>query len=581
MSYGNYNNGGGYGNNSSPAGGYMGQQGGYGQQGGGRSNQQLGASLAQNKCDFTNLPPMIKTEYTPSEETLKETQGQVDQWREEHNITMYGDNVPLPILNFNDFHGIPEAITKCFKEQGYTAPTPIQSQTWPILLSGRDLVGVAKTGSGKTMAFMVPGVMHILAQNPWQAGDGPNLLVLAPTRELACQIEEESKKVIKHGLDIYTTVLYGGTPKGFQARALRQGVNVVIATPGRLIDLLEMKATNLLRVTYLVLDEADRMLDMGFEPQLRAICTQIRPDRQTLMFSATWPKEIRAMAASFQKDFVRICIGSEELHCNKDVTQHISVVRYHDKLQRVLDIIKEHGAKRYLIFTKTKKTADELFQSMMEYRLPQYSMVIHGDKPQQHRDSCLDRFRRDPTSILIATDVACRGLDIKDLDVVINHCMPSNIEDYVHRVGRTGRAGKKGDAYSFLGNELPKFLKDMRFLLMRSGVDVPECLDKLAGPMRGRHGPIGYANNYGGAGRGYGGVHLHGKPDQRSYSGSPVASGAPNFPVSPVAAAYTPSDSKRKRDDGAADDANSRPPQPKAKPAYVKNVRMTFGDDSD
>ena len=286
-----------------------------------------------------------------------------DAWRAEHNITCEaGGEAPFqPILSFDAFN-CPGEIKHSFQEQGYTAPTPIQSQSWPILLSGHDMVGVAKTGSGKTMAFMVPAVVHIMAQRPpLRREDGPMALILAPTRELACQIEEESRKVIKHLPYVRTAVCFGGGgTKHSQAATLRRGVHICIATPGRLIDLMKMGATNLLRTTYLVLDEADRMLDMGFEPQLKEIVAQIRPERQTVMFSATWPREIRSMAASFMRSYTRISIGSEDLVCNKDVTQHIAVVNFHRRLERIMEVMKEHGPTRYLIFTKTKKSADDL-----------------------------------------------------------------------------------------------------------------------------------------------------------------------------------------------------------------------------
>lgn len=450
---------------------------------------------------------------------------EVDEWRRKHCITVHGDEVADPITVFEELQ-CPEAIKLSFTEQGFAAPTPIQAQAWPILLRSRDLVGVAKTGSGKTIAFTIPAILHIMAQPPLKLGDGPIALVLAPTRELAVQIEEEGRKVLKRLPAIRTTCVYGGADKYPQMRALRAGVHILIATPGRLIDMLESRATNLLRVTFLVLDEADRMLDMGFEPQLRQICQQIRPDRQTIMFSATWPEEIRAMAASFQRNFVRVNIGSEDLVANTDVEQHMFVVRTEEKLPRTLQIIRALGPRRCLIFTKTKRTADDLYHALMRERLPQFVMVIHGDKLQQHRDQVLDRFRKDPTAMLVATDVAARGLDIKELEVVINYDMPTNIEDYVHRIGRTGRAGKKGNSYSFLCDEQPKLLRDLRMLLMRMNKPIPEDLDRAAGPAgygygrgRGRGGGYG-SRGYGGGGGGYGGSSGYGGYGGRGGYGS-------------------------------------------------------------
>lgn len=490
--------------------------GGGGGRGGGGGYRALVNPLADVKLsapDFANAPEMVVTTY---ESKQKLDVGTVQAWRQEHNIACEAQGQVLdPILSFDEFH-CPEEIKYSFQEQGYKTPTPIQSQCWPILLSGQDLVGVAKTGSGKTMTYMVPAVVHIMAQQPpLRREDGPMALVLAPTRELACQIEEESRKVVKHLPYLRTAVCYGGMgTKYSQAAVLRRGVHVCIATPGRLIDLMKMGATNLLRTTYLVLDEADRMLDMGFEPQLKEIFSQVRTERQTVMFSATWPREIRSMASQFMRNFTRINVGGDELVCNKDVIQNIAVVNFHQRLGRIMEIMKQHGSTRYLIFTKTKKSADDLGWYLAEelkkietqgHQKP-FAMVLHGDKEQRERDRWLERFRQDSSSILIATDVACRGLDIEGLDVVINYEMPKNVEDFVHRVGRTGRAGKTGHAYSFLGSdtETARYYRELRNVLFRSGATIPEDLDRLAGPQRRERGGRGgygqqggYNNNYG------------------------------------------------------------------------------------
>jgi ATP-dependent RNA helicase DDX5/DBP2 len=267
------------------------------------------------------------------------------------------------------------------------------------------------------------------------------------------QIEEETRKVLRRVPQIQTTCLYGGVPKGPQFSALRGGVHVAIATPGRLIDMLECNGTNLLRVTYLVLDEADRMLDMGFEPQIRKICSQIRADRQTLMFSATWPQEIRNLAASFQRDFIRVHVGSEDLFANADVRQHIYVLPEYEKMAKVNEVIRANGRQRALVFTKTKRMADTLCMTFQRSGVNAHA--IHGDKEQAHRDRVLDQFRRDSTAVLVATDVAARGLDIKDLDCVINYDFPMNIEDYVHRIGMLGEFHKKKLSLSLFPNVFP------------------------------------------------------------------------------------------------------------------------------
>lgn len=390
----------------------------------------LGAKLGD--VNWTEVQ-VVQSEWNFYKPSRQRSDAEVGQWLSDNKVSIYGDRVPQPMFEFSDLVA-PDSVHHAFIDLGYKNPTAIQSIGWPILLNSRDLVGVAKTGSGKTMAFMVPAALHIMAQPALRPGDGPIALVLAPTRELAVQIEEETRKVLRRLPHIHTTCLYGGVPKYSQASALRAGVHVVIATPGRLIDMLESRATNLLRITYLVLDEADRMLDMGFEIQIRKICSQIRSDRQTLMFSATWPMEIRNLAASFQRDFVRVHVGSEELIANSDVKQHVYVVEEHDKINKLFEIIRSAGRQRALIFTKTKRMADTL-HNQLSRNYGSSALVIHGDKEQAHRDRVLDRFRHDSAAILVATDVAARGLDIKDLDVVVNFDMPTSIEDYVHRIG--------------------------------------------------------------------------------------------------------------------------------------------------
>lgn len=374
------------------------------------------------------------------------TPEEVEVWRKEHNITIFANSCPAPFSTYDQCGQLPPAIVKKFTEQGFVAPTPIQAQAWPILLENRDIVGVAKTGSGKTLAFIVPAVVHINSQEPIRPGDGPICVVLAPTRELAIQIESESRKVLPSTLRC--VCVYGGAPKGPQIQLIREGVHILVGTPGRIIDLLEIKRLNLLRVTYLVLDEADRMLDMGFEPQVKQICTQIRPDRQTIMFSATWPKEIQALASKFQRDFIRIHVGSTELVGNPDVTQKFVLTQEYGKFDELKKVMAAHKGKRVLVFCKTKRTADQL-----EFQLKGLgydTMAIHGDKEQRQREFILERFRRDARLCVVATDVAARGLDIKQLEVVVNYDFPMQIDDYVHRIGRTGRAGAKGESITFI-----------------------------------------------------------------------------------------------------------------------------------
>jgi ATP-dependent RNA helicase DDX5/DBP2 len=281
-----------------------------------------------------------------------------------------------------------------------------------MALSGRDVVGIAETGSGKTMAYCLPSIVHINAQPVLQPGDGPIVLILAPTRELAVQIQQECTKFGKSSR-IRNTCVYGGVPKGPQIRDLTRGVEICIATPGRLIDMLEMGKTNLRRVTYLVLDEADRMLDMGFEPQIRKIVDQIRPDRQTLMWSATWPKEVQQLARDYLQDFIQVNIGADGLSANHNITQIVEVISESEKHSRLLHHLEQAmkedpNSNKTLVFTATKKATDEIVAFLRHDGFP--ALGIHGDKAQQERDWVLNEFKSGRAPVMVATDVASRGI---------------------------------------------------------------------------------------------------------------------------------------------------------------------------
>jgi len=347
-----------------------------------------------------------------------------------------------------------------------------------MALLGRDMIGISRTGSGKTLAFLLPGMIHINAQPYLQPGDGPIVLVLAPTRELAVQIKVECDK-FGASSQIKNTCVYGGAPKRMQQGDLQRGVEIVIATPGRLIDFLESGVTNLRRVTYLVLDEADRMLDMGFEPQLRKIVSQIRPDRQTLMWSATWPKEVANLCREFLKDYYQVTVGSLELSANKDITQRVEVVSDQEKYPKISAFLKEVGPEKMLVFVETKRGCDQLTRSLQQQGFP--ARCIHGDKSQDERDWVLAEFRSGKCPLLVATDVAARGLDIKDIKMVVNYDFPSNLEDYVHRIGRCGRAGQKGTALSFFTSKSGKWAGGLTKILSDAGQVVPPQLAGMGG----------------------------------------------------------------------------------------------------
>jgi superfamily II DNA/RNA helicase len=365
------------------------------------------------------------------------------------------------------------------------------------------MVGVAKTGSGKTLAYLLPAFIHIKHQPALSRGDGPICLVLAPTRELAQQIYEVAVQFGGY-FDIRSACVFGGTPKGPQIRQLQYGVEVLIATPGRLIDLIEIEKTNLHRTTYLVLDEADRMLDMGFEPQIRNIVSQIRPDRQTLMWSATWPKEVRKLAEDFLTDYIQVNIGSLELSANHNILQIVDVCEpweKDDKLFRVLDEISQNEEKKTMIFTETKKGADQLTFRMRKQGYK--AVAIHGDKSQNERDAVLNDFRSGRSQILVATDVAARGLDVDDVKYVINFDFPNSSEDYVHRIGRTGRSNKTGTAYTFFTKDNARQAKDLIKVLTEAKQVIHPKLQELQMSSRG----MAPRNRWygGGGGRSFGG----------------------------------------------------------------------------
>ncbi|XP_017056140.2 ATP-dependent RNA helicase dbp2 [Drosophila ficusphila] len=462
---------------------------------------------------WENLEPFHKDFYNIHPNTLAKTEQQVAEIRRELEITVSGNELPHPVVSFEE-SSLPAHVIEEMKRQGFTKPTAIQSQGWPIALSGRDLVGIAQTGSGKTLAYMLPAIVHIGNQPPILRGEGPIALVLAPTRELAQQIQSVvrdyghlCKPEIRH------TCIFGGSSKVPQARDLDRGVEVIIATPGRLIDFLENRNTNLQRCTYLVLDEADRMLDMGFEPQIRKIIEQIRPDRQVVMWSATWPKEVQALAGDFLNDYIQINIGSMSLSANHNIRQIVEICTEMEKPQRLVRLLKEitptnnsaNNGNKIIIFVETKIKVEDILQII---RTEGYTATsIHGDKTQNERDSVLKDFRNGKSNILIATDVASRGLDVEDLQYVINYDYPNSSENYVHRIGRTRRCQQLGTAYTFFTPDNAKQARELISVLEEAGQTPSQALLDLARSMPSSGGYRGNKrwNNNGGGDRNSGG----------------------------------------------------------------------------
>ncbi|PUU81237.1 P-loop containing nucleoside triphosphate hydrolase protein [Tuber borchii] len=507
--------GGGYGGGSNGysnggAGGYGGGNsyggGGYGGGGaGGDRMSNLGAGLKAQSWDMNSLPKFEKSFYKEAPTVASRTSAEIEAFRLEKQMRVQGRDVPKPVVDFDEA-GFPSYVMNEVKAQGFAAPTAIQSQGWPMALSGRDVVGIAETGSGKTLTYCLPAIVHINAQPLLAPGDGPIVLVLAPTRELAVQIQQEVAKFGKSSR-IRNTCVYGGVPKGPQVRDLSRGVEVLIATPGRLIDMLETNKTNLRRVTYLVLDEADRMLDMGFEPQIRKILGQIRPDRQTCMWSATWPKEVRQLASDFLNDFIQVNIGSMELSANHNIQQIVEVMNDYDKRDRLikhLEKVMDDKNSKCLIFTGTKRTADDITRFLRQDGWP--CLAIHGDKQQTERDWVLNEFKTGKSPIMVATDVASRGIDVRNITHVINFDYPNNSEDYVHRIGRTGRGGARGTAITFFTTNDAKQARDLLTVLREAKQQIPpELADMSRSGFGGGGGRYGSSRGRGGRGGGGGG----------------------------------------------------------------------------
>ncbi|XP_041673088.1 probable ATP-dependent RNA helicase DDX17 [Cheilinus undulatus] len=434
----------------------------------GRKFGNPGDRLRKKRWDLDELPKFEKNFYTEHPEVQRMGQYDLEDYRRKKEITVRGSGCPKPIISFHQAQ-FPQYVMDVLVQQNFKEPTPIQAQGFPLALSGRDMVGIAQTGSGKTLSYLLPAIVHINHQPYLERGDGPICLVLAPTRELAQQVQQVAYDYGKSSR-IKSTCVYGGAPKGPQIRDLERGVEICIATPGRLIDFLEAGKTNLRRCTYLVLDEADRMLDMGFEPQIRKIVDQIRPDRQTLMWSATWPKEVRQLAEDFLKEYVQINVGALELSANHNILQIVDVCMENEKDNKLIQLMEEIMAEKEnktIIFVETKKRCDDLTRRMRRDGWP--AMCIHGDKSQPERDWVLTEFRSGKAPILIATDVASRGLDVEDVKFVINYDYPNSSEDYIHRIGRTARSTNKGTAYTFFtpGNlrqarELIRVLEEAR-----------------------------------------------------------------------------------------------------------------------
>lgn len=403
---------------------------------------------------------------------------------EEIPIEVSGSNIPPPINDFQ-VEGIHEYIRSNISLSRYHHPTPVQKQSLPIVCQGRDLMACAQTGSGKTAAFLIPILSQMLKKGPPQLDSYdskafPLALVMAPTRELATQIYEEARK-FSYRSWIRPVVVYGGVEVIGQLKELRMGCDLLVATPGRLLDMHDRGKISLSMVHSLVLDEADRMLDMGFEPDMRRIVEECdmpsKENRQTLMFSATFPREIQNLARDFLREYIFLSVGRVG-STSENIIQKIEYVESEDKRSLLLDLLSSSMEGRTLVFVEKKRDADILEEFLKREQFPAAS--IHGDRDQREREEALYLFRSGHTPILVATAVASRGLDIPQVSRVIIYDFPTDIDEYVHRIGRTGRAGNVGTSIAFFSSENISMAKDLLRILKEARQSIPSWLDSMA-----------------------------------------------------------------------------------------------------
>ncbi|OTA64530.1 P-loop containing nucleoside triphosphate hydrolase protein [Hypoxylon sp. EC38] len=436
-------------------------------------------SVDYSKID---LEPVRKNFWVEPAELSEMTEAELADLRIElDGIKVSGKDVPKPVQKWSQC-ALSRKTLDIIESLGYEKPTPIQMQAFPAIMSGRDVIGVAKTGSGKTLAFLLPMFRHIKDQRPLKENEGPIGLIMTPTRELATQIHRDCKPFLK-SMNLRAVCAYGGAPIKDHIAELKRGAEIVVCTPGRMIDLLaanQGRVTNLKRVTYVVLDEADRMFDMGFEPQVMKIFANMRPDRQTILFSATMPRIMDALAKKVLNSPVEITVGGRSVVA-PEITQVVEIREENTKFVRLLELLGELYDKdedaRTLVFVERQEKADDLLKELLRKGYP--CMSIHGGKDQIDRDSTIEDFKHGVVPILIATSVAARGLDVKQLKLVVNYDAPNHLEDYVHRAGRTGRAGNKGTAVTFVTGDQENCAPGIAKALEQSGQPVPPQLDEM------------------------------------------------------------------------------------------------------
>ncbi|MCF6328388.1 MAG: DEAD/DEAH box helicase [Henriciella sp.] len=423
------------------------------------------------------------------------------------------------MTTFTDL-GLHKLLMKAINAQGYESPTPIQAQAIPLLLEGRDLLGIAQTGTGKTAAFALPTLDYLLEHQELRKPKKPRVLVLAPTRELASQIADSFREYSEF-MDCVTQTVFGGVKINKQIRDLQKGTHVLVATPGRLLDLMGQGALFLSDVEILILDEADQMLDMGFINDIKKILVNVPKDRQTLLFSATMPKSISELAGQYLSDPVKVSVAPQSTTAER-VNQGVIHIAAGDKLKLLGAVLKGQEIERALVFTRTKHGADKVVRKLLQDGVQ--AAAIHGNKSQPQRMKALAAFKKGTTPVLVATDIAARGIDVDGVSHVINFEMPNVAEQYVHRIGRTARAGKDGLAISFVAADELYYLREVEKVVRQSipVIEVPEDCGVTAMPTPDPSGrPVKPKGPGGGRGGNRGGGHQGGgrSGGQRQRSG--------------------------------------------------------------
>ncbi|MGE0565549.1 MAG: DEAD/DEAH box helicase [Pseudolabrys sp.] len=479
------------------------------------------------------------------------------------------------MTSFHDF-GLAEPINSALADENYITPTPIQSQTIPLVMSGRDVVGIAQTGTGKTAAFALPILHHLNAKRFRPERKTCRVLVLSPTRELSGQIADSFATYGKNIRPLDIALAIGGVPIKRHIRAVQNGVEVLVATPGRLLDLVQQRALRLDAIEILVLDEADRMLDMGFIHDIRRIVSMLPKERQTLFFSATMPQEITALASQMLRDPARVAVTPQATTAER-VNQRVIHTDKPAKQALLAEVINSEPVDRAIVFTRTKHGADKVVRGLGKSGITAHA--IHGNKSQNNRERTLAAFREGSVRILVATDIAARGIDVDGVSHVINYDLPNVPESYVHRIGRTARAGREGIAISFCDREERPFLRDIeRLIRMAIPASGHEAKSRPAAPPP-QFGPNGHQpQRNGGAqgkgddkGRSHGGNphRNHGKPGHRGKGGRPRHGGGRDNQLSALSPVRYDAPQNDRRDKAAHGATHNE-----AQPNGLGNVRF-------